>query len=94
MTDKMRCCANCEHWYPYNEDELDKKNAIVEGECRRYPPNIPVFDNTTEDMCDIKDLILCLTKGVVFVNYPFVFAEEWCGEFKLMKNPRWTKEGE
>jgi hypothetical protein len=97
MMDNKKCCANCEYWYVYDECEFEKHGFCAEGECRRYPPNVPVFDNVVknrknETAYKIKELFLFLVKGTVRMNNPFVFAGEWCGEFKLMKNPRWIEE--
>lgn len=99
MCDKMRYCANCEYWYVYNENELEKHGELAEGECRRYPPNVPIFDNINKNKNNeyaykIKELFLFLTKGTVRMSNPFVFAGEWCGEFKMMDNPRLTDENE
>lgn len=93
MTCNMRYCANCEYWYLFNEKEIEKYGDSAEGECRRYPPNIPVFDNH-DDFVNIFNLQPLLVKGCILTTYPFAYAGEWCGEFKLMNNPRWTEEFE
>lgn len=98
MTCDMKYCANCKHWYLLSENEIDKYGDSAEGECRRYPPNVPVVegrdDSRNEDVTNISDLFFWLVKGTMLMTYPIAYAGEWCGEFELMNNPRWTEEFE
>lgn len=72
-----KCCANCEYWEPYN-NKLDK------GQCHRYPPSVPSFAENERQYPDgifpmqARTLLLYNT---MFVDNPFTFAENWCGEF-------------
>ena len=85
----LEYCANCKHWYPYNENDFEKYGECADGECRRFPPSVPIISRISDMGIAIpEDLI----KGTLMVNHPFVFAGDWCGEFKAMKNPRWTNE--
>lgn len=93
MNKALKCCRNCEYWDCYHTDEKED-DWLAEGECRRYPPSIPIFDNTFEDHVSVDELMICLTKGTLFVNHPFTFAEDWCGEFKCIENPKWFEEDE
>lgn len=92
MSDGMKCCANCEHWYPYDESNLDEFGEVALGECRRYPPNVPVVEPSNCDWHPIADLGICLIRGTIAMSNPFTYAGEWCGEFRLMDEPRWTEE--
>lgn len=94
MSYVLRHCANCEYWHLYNEEEFEKLGIMAEGECHRYPPNIPIFNNNPNTAYYIKDLSLCLTKDTILVNHPFTFAEDWCGEFKCIDSQRWFEEDE
>lgn len=93
MSDVSMYCANCEYW-DCSDKEFESHNLIACGQCRRYPPSIPVFENSNVNSWKVKNLLLCLFKGIAFVDFPPTLAENWCGEFKPMKNPRWVKEGE
>lgn len=92
MIDEMKCCANCEYWYLYDENKIDELGEVADGECRRYPPNVPIVEPSDESEYSIADILVCLTKGTILMGNPFVYAGEWCGEFKLMDEPRWTEE--
>lgn len=93
MIDNMRYCANCEYWYPYNEDKVVGLYGSNKGECRRYPPSVPVIEveDLEDEMPRIVDVYLSLIMGTPLMSNPFTFAEEWCGEFKLMDKPRWSE---
>lgn len=94
MIDEMVCCANCKYWYPYNEKKVDELGDGAEGECRRYPPSVPVIetDNPDKNECSLFDVYIPLIMGTPLMTNPFSFAGEWCGEFKLMDNPRWIEQ--
>ncbi len=89
---KINYCANCEHWFCYDELDADRYVDTAEGECRRYPPSVPIFEGRFNEEKNVQDLIINLKKGTPFMNHPFTFASTWCGEFKLMDNPRWKEE--
>lgn len=93
MSNVLKCCANCKYWDCY-EGKDKKCDFTTDGECHRYPPSIPNFDNHKEDEYCVEDLILCLVKGTALVSCPITYATEWCGEFKKMKNPRFIEEEE
>lgn len=83
MYPRGRRCVKCEYWECINNEELEKYRELAEGECRRYPPNVPSFWNTHEEQCKLTDLIVNLDKGSQFMVWPTTFADEWCGEFEL-----------
>ena len=92
MKNETECCANCEYWYIYNEDDLNRLGEVADGECRRYPPNAPMIEtDKNDDMVYLADCRIVLNKGVMMMSNPFTFAGEWCGEFKMMDEPRWTE---
>ena len=94
MIDVLRYCGNCDYWYCYKENEFEKFGAIAQGECRKYPPSIPVIEMNEDEVC-FTDLYVSLNNnGSLLLTHPLTFAEDWCGEFKPMKNPRWTEESE
>ena len=88
---EMKYCCNCEYWYCYDESKIDRFGECAEGECRRYPPSIPIFDGSFNEEKSVQDLIISLIKGTPLMNHPFTFAGDWCGEFKMMSNPRWEE---
>lgn len=90
--DDLMCCMNCKYWDCYNEKEFEQCGELAEGECRRYPPSLPIFDQCGIDDVPVSDLVISLTKGTPLVSNPFTFGRDWCGEFVLMKNPRYTGE--
>jgi len=62
-------CKNCIYFEMIDIDFIMKHI----GRCRRYPPAVK-FPHIEE--CDISD-------GTdIEDRYPFVFFEDWCGEFK------------
>ena len=76
-------CVNCKYWYCYDyEHKVEQDGCILEGECHRYPPSMPVFANSSghEDM-DVKELIIALYRQVPVTSYPYTYSDEWCGEF-------------
>lgn len=93
MSDVLKCCANCKYWDCY-EGKDKKCNYTTDGECHRYPPNIPNFDNYGKDDYHVIELILDLVKGTPLVSHPITYAVDWCGEYKQMKNPRLIEESE
>lgn len=94
MIDEMKCCANCEYWYLYDEEKFNGA-GFGEGECRRYPPSVPNIEcDNNKNSPRLADLYIPLIRGTMLMSNPFTFAEEWCGEFKLMKTLRWTEEDE
>lgn len=86
----LKYCANCKYWECYDEKEFEKYGEGVEGECHRYPPNTINFTKVN----GVVTMIPEMTKNTPLLSHPFTFAAEWCGEFKPMKNPRWTDNGE
>lgn len=84
----LKYCANCKYWYPYNEKNFEKFGECADGECRRYPACVPC-------MARINDMGIAIpeefVKGTLLVSHPIVYAGDWCGEFKAMKNPRWAE---
>ena len=90
-TDKakcIKCCANCKYWYTYDEKKIEEFGDYAEGECRRFPPSIPCIRHINEMGIAVPEN---LVKGTLLVSHPFVYAGDWCGEFKAMKNPRWAE---
>lgn len=77
----LKCCANCKHWYCYDEESFKKLDGHADGECRRFPPNVPIFETTGDDSINVAKTLLCVTRGTVMMSYPFTFEEDWCGEF-------------
>lgn len=76
---ELKCCANCKYWYCYSND--DKFDFTSDGECRRFPPSTPVFESSGNDSVNLSDAFLCMIRGTVMMNFPFTYAEDWCGEF-------------
>lgn len=89
--DKIKYCANCKHWYIYNESDMDKYGEGASGECRRYPPSVPNFAIEGNNNGDVPfdELCIALIKGTPLMSCPFTFADGACGEFRPMDNPRW-----
>ena len=87
----LKYCVNCKHWYCYKFDEQMEKSfdATVEGECHRYPPNMPIVANSSgyEDV-DVKDLIIALYRQTPMVGHPYTYSNEWCGEFEYADDIR------
>lgn len=86
MNRGLKYCVNCEHWYcyKYNDKMNDSFDGVVLGECRRYPPSMPIIANSaSHDEKPIKELIVALYRQVPETSYPYVYSNEWCGEFKL-----------
>lgn len=83
MYPRGRRCVKCEYWECINNEELEEYGELAEGECHRYPPNVPTFYNTYDEQCKITDLIANLDRGKMFMDYTTTFADEWCGEFEL-----------
>ena len=84
----VKCCANCKYWYVYDEKKIEEFGDCTEGECRRFPPSIPCVSHINDMGIAVPEELI---KGTILVNHPFVFAIDWCGEFKTMKNPRWAE---
>lgn len=78
-----RCCANCEYWDCYKEDEFDKFGEVSDGECHRYPCNTHCIEEVNGN------IVLETFKATALMTHPITFAGDWCGEFKRTKNPRW-----
>ena len=93
MTNNVsECCRNCKYWFCYSIEEEESYGWLAEGECHRYPPNVPVFDNEPDKNVPVEQLVLGLTKGTAFMSHPFTFADDWCGEFKCVDNPKWFED--
>lgn len=82
---KIRCCANCKYWYCYDEEKFKKGYATVEGECHRFPPNVPNIYYEGHGLIPSVETI----RGTPLMSHPFTFTEEWCGEFSPIKNPKY-----
>ena len=61
MTDQG--CGNCKYW-----DPCATPGPLRSGECRRYPPNVPVKGEWVD--------------GARLMTQPMTYDEEWCGEWK------------
>lgn len=57
-------CLGCRFWGPYDK----KPDLLSEGECRRYPPNVPIEDE--------------FVRGAHLMTCPMTCADEWCGEWQ------------
>ena len=62
MTDVS--CLHCRFWDPY----VEEPDLLSEGECRRYPPSVPVTDE--------------YVRNVPLMAHPMTYGEECCGEWK------------
>ena len=69
----MKCCE-CQWWETKAEPEFME---LDEGECHRYPPNVPCINQVTNLGIAAPEVI----KGSVLMTYPVTYAFEWCGEF-------------
>lgn len=87
MIDVVKCCANCEYWELRGEDSVGI-NCDSEGECHRYPPNVPNFDVSGHENAKISDTWIECLYGTPLMSHPFTYACEWCGEFACVKEPR------
>ena len=72
----MRTCGNCTFWERFSDGEGD----VNFGECRRYPPNVPVHSKDPE--------LVYYNHGKDFktVYHTSVWNTQtelydWCGEF-------------
>lgn len=83
-------CANCKYWEPRENKKYDKYSECDDGECHRYPCNVPCIEQVTERNEVIPELIHMST----LMTHPFVFAADWCGEFDMMNKPRWIDDEE
>ena len=86
MNRGMKYCVNCEYWYCYKfKDKVDENyDGYIQGECHRYPPSIPIVSNSSgSDEKPIDKIVVSLYKQAPEVTYPWTYANEWCGEFKL-----------
>lgn len=91
MSRGLKYCVNCEHWYCYKyKDTIEKSfDGIVEGECRRYPPSMPIIANSSgREEKPVDEFIISLYRQVPETSYPHVYSDEWCGEFKLADEVR------
>lgn len=79
----LKCCANCKYWYCY-DNEKDKMLSC--GECRRFPPNVPIFDSNGDSDINLNKTKLCTIRGTAMMCCPFTYADEWCGEFSFDEN--------
>lgn len=75
----LKCCANCKHWYCYDSEE--NFDFTSNGECRRFPPSTPIFETMGDDSVKLGDAMVSMIRGTVMMNFPFTYAEDWCGEF-------------
>ena len=57
------CCFTCRYWDPYDKET---KDMLADGECRRYPPNVPTPDE--------------YVRNTPLMTYPITYGVEWCGE--------------
>lgn len=80
----MRCCANCEYWDCYNEDKYRDSIWLADGECHRYPPFVPNIFTDEETGVQQSETVF----GTPLMSHVFTYGEDWCGEFKIMDNPR------
>lgn len=80
-----KCCANCKYWECVSTEK--EITELSYGECHRYPPNVVNFACRIDD-CGSFDSVETI-RNTPLVSCPYVFASEWCGEFKAMKHPRW-----
>ena len=70
----MRTCGNCTFWERFSDGEGD----VDFGECRRYPPNVPVHSKDPELVYSGKE-----NKTVYHTSVWNTQTElyDWCGEF-------------
>ena len=82
----MRTCGNCTFWERFSDDEGD----LNFGECRRYPPNVPVHSKDPEviNFNSGKD-----SKTVYHTSIWNTQTElyDWCGEFMTTEELRFSK---
>lgn len=91
MNRGLKYCVNCKHWYCYKYRDMVKESFddVVEGECHRYPPSIPVIANSAgHDEKPIDELIVALYRQVPMASYPWTYSNEWCGEFEMADKVR------
>ena len=65
----MERCRECRFWH---FDDLEPKQALTYGECRRFPP---VRVQSYEALSPLEES-----------SWPLVEEEEWCGEFSRTTN--------
>lgn len=69
-----RCC-DCRFWETEAGPEFME---LDEGECHRYPPNVPCISKVSDFGIAIPEVV----RGAVLTTYPITYALEWCGEFE------------
>ena len=72
-------CLTCDFWLP-NANEKPPYNELTCGECRRYPPSVPLIIKTTELGVEVHDR--GSNDGVPLMGWPETYAAEWCGEWR------------
>ena len=68
----MKCCAECQYWEKHPREHGEVMEVTI-GECHRYPPIVPVLNET-------------ILGDVQMTSYVPAFAGNWCGEFKKKKD--------
>lgn len=94
----LRCCANCQHWEYFSsrigkltEVDEDEIHDISVGSCHRYPPNVPCMRSGFDDTAKLNDLCIETMRGMLLVDHPWTFAEDWCGEFAMADELAFTQ---
>lgn len=72
-----RTCLRCDYWLP-NCGEREPYNELTCGECRRYPPSVPLVAERGQ-FYELHEQ--GSTADATLMSWPETYAAEWCGEW-------------
>lgn len=71
-------CLTCDFWLP-NASEKQPYNELTCGECRRFPPSVPII---AERGTFYEETEQGSTPDSTLMGYPETYGTEWCGEWR------------
>lgn len=84
---KFDVCMNCKYWDYVMTDGVESDEAHIafqNADCHRYPVNVPLVEEITDDGRVIPSMILLDSP---LMGHPQTFGCDWCGEFEPDNNP-------